>query len=157
MNLISSAVLRVFTAILALSAVVILAACAQDPAPSSTQAPTASLESTAATPTTTPVPMPTVDRERVEEPPRGPGAEIGKWYPYTLYVHCGVRDAYFDGRRWMADPMLGNNNPPPGWTADDSRGVMELVREDLAVFKSVSGRTINFIPWPSDVEWTGCY
>ena len=55
MNLISPAVLRVFTAILALSAVVILA-CAQDPAPSPTPAPTASLEPTAATPTTTPQP-----------------------------------------------------------------------------------------------------
>ena len=54
-NLISPAVLRVFTAILALSAVVILA-CAQDPAPSPTPAPTASLEPTAATPTTTPQP-----------------------------------------------------------------------------------------------------
>ena len=109
------------------------------------------------TPTLTPTPMPTVEPERVEEPPIGPGAEIGKGYPYTLYVHCGVRDAHFDGRRWMADPMLGNHNPPPGWTADDSRGVMELVREDLAVFTSRSGRTIKFIPWPSDVEWTGCY
>ena len=108
-------------------------------------------------PTLTPIPMPTVELERVEEPPIGLGAEVGKGYPYTLYVHCGVRDAHFDGRRWMADPMLGNHNPPPGWTADDSRGVMELVREDLAVFTSRSGRTIKFIPWPSDVEWTGCY
>ena len=57
MNLISPSVLRVFTAILALSAVVILA-CAQDPAHSPTPAPTASLESTtapAATPTARPV------------------------------------------------------------------------------------------------------
>ena len=114
-------------------------------------------DSPSPTATPTPVAMPTVEPERVEEPPIGPGAEIGKSYPYTLYVHCGVRDAYFDGRRWMADPMLGNYNPPPGWTDDDSRGVMELVREDLVVFKSVSGRTINFIPWPSDVEWMGCF
>ena len=55
MNLIAPAALRVFTAILALSAVVILA-CAQDPAPSPTPAPTASLDPTAATPTTTPQP-----------------------------------------------------------------------------------------------------
>ena len=57
MNLIAPSVLRVFTAILALSAVVILA-CAQDPAHSPTPAPTASLESTtapAATPTARPV------------------------------------------------------------------------------------------------------
>ena len=52
MNLISPAVLRVLPAILALSAVVILA-CAQE-APSPTPAPTASLEPTAATPTASP-------------------------------------------------------------------------------------------------------
>ena len=108
-------------------------------------------------PTATPAPMPTVDPELLERPPQGPGAEIGSTYPYTLYVHCGVRDAHFDGRVWMADPMLGNYNPPPGWTSDDSRGTIALVRDDLAIFKSVSGRTINFIPWPSNVEWTGCY
>ena len=108
-------------------------------------------------PTATPAPMPTVDPELLERPPQGPGAEIGSTYPYTLYVHCGVRDAHFDGRVWMADPMLGNYNPPPGWTSDDSRGTIELVRDDLAIFKSVSGRTIEFIPWPSDVEWTPCY
>ncbi len=109
------------------------------------------------TPTATPAPMPTVDPSLLERPPQGPGAEIGSTYPYTLYVHCGVRDAHFDGRVWMADPMLGNYNPPPGWTSGDSRGTIELVRDDLAVFKSVSGRTIEFIPWPSDVEWTPCY
>ena len=42
MSLITPAALRVFTAILALYAVIILA-CAQDPAPSSTTAPTAPL------------------------------------------------------------------------------------------------------------------
>ena len=108
-------------------------------------------------PTTTPAPMPTVDPSLLERPPQGPGAEIGNVYPYTLYVHCGVRDAHFDGRVWMADPMLGNYNPPPGWTSDDSRGTIELVRDDLAIFKSVSGRTIEFIPWPSDIERTPCY
>ena len=48
MSLITPAALRVFTAILALYAVIILA-CAQDPAPSSTTVPTAPLEATDAT------------------------------------------------------------------------------------------------------------
>ena len=111
------------------------------------------------TPTATPAPEPTLDPDISERPPRGPGAEIGDVYPLTLYVHCGVRDAHFDGRVWMADPMLsdGSGNPPPGWTSDDSQGTIELVRDDLAVFKSVSGRTINFIPWPSHVEWVPCF
>ena len=34
---------------------------------------------------------------------------------------------------------------------------MELVRNDLAVFTAKSGRTVEFIPWPSDVEWAPSY
>ncbi len=108
--------------------------------------------------TPTPAPMPTVQRNVLEEPPRGAGVEIGNGYPYSLYVHCGVRDAHFDGRIWMADPMLsdGSGNPPSDWTFDDGEGVMEMVRDDLAVFTARSGRIIEFKPWPSDVEWRPC-
>ena len=111
------------------------------------------------TPTLTPTPMPAVERDRPEEPPQGPGVEIGTGYPYTLYVHCGVRDARFDGRLWMADPMLsdGSGNPPPDWAPADSVGIMELVNDNMAVFTAESGRTILFIPWPLDVEWRPCF
>ena len=110
------------------------------------------------TPTLTPTPMPAVERDRPEEPPQGPGVEIGTGYSYTLYVHCGIRDARFDGRLWMADPMLsdGSGNPPLDWAAADSRGKMKLVRDDLAVFTAESGRIIQFIPWSLDVEWRPC-
>ena len=118
-----------------------------------TDAPLITLTSTPA-----PAPMPTRERDRHEEPPQGPGVEIGTGYPYTLYVHCGIRDARFDGRLWMADPMLsdGSGNPPLDWTAADSRGKMKLVRDDLAVFTAESGRIIEFIPWPPNVEWRPC-
>ena len=111
------------------------------------------------TPTLTPTPMPAVERDRPEEPPQGPGVEIGTGYPYTLYVHCGVRDARFDGRLWMADPMLsdGSGNPPPDWAPADSVGIMELVNDNMAVFTAESGRTILFIPWPLNVEWRPCF
>ena len=110
------------------------------------------------TPTLTPTPMPAVERDRPEEPPQGPGVEIGTGYPYTLYVHCGVRDAQFDGRIWMADPTVSDKeiNPPSDWTDDDSVGIMELVNDNLAVFTAESGRTIQFKPWPLDVEWRPC-
>ena len=61
-------------------------------------------------PTPAPVPMPTVQGNLHEEPPQGPGVEIGTGYPYALYVHCGIRDARFDGRLWMADPMLSDGS-----------------------------------------------
>ena len=113
-------------------------------------------DSPSPTATPTPVPLPTPERDRLDGPPQGPGVEVGTGYPYTLYVHCGIRDARFDGRLWMANPMLGNHNPPPGWTADDSVGTMDLVNDDLAVFTAESGRAIQFKPWPLDVEWRPC-
>jgi hypothetical protein len=106
--------------------------------------------------TPTPTPRPTIALGGENEPPTGPGVEIGRPYLFSLYVHCGVRDAKFDGRWWMANPMLGDNNPPAGWTRDDVIGEMELVEEDLAVFTAKSGTIIEFIPWPSDVKHPPC-
>ena len=110
------------------------------------------------TTTPTPIPIPADSRGRPKAPPHGQGAEIGTAYPYALYVHCGIRDARFDGRLWMADPMLsdGSGNPPVDWVPDDSVGVMELVRDDLAVLTAKSGRVVEFKPWPPNVEWRPC-
>ena len=117
-----------------------------------------SADSPPPTATPTPAPMPTVGRGVLEEPPQGPGVDIGKDYPFTLYVHCGVRDARFDGRLWMANPMLsdGSGNPPPVWTSEDGAGFIMLVRDDLAIYTAKSGRRIEFIPWPSNVGWRPC-
>ena len=116
------------------------------------------VDSPSPTATPTPIPIPADSRGRPKAPPHGPGAELGTAYPYALYVHCGIRDARFDGRLWMADPMLsdGSGNPPMDWAPADSVGVMELVNNDLAVFTADSGRISEFKPWPSDVEWRPC-
>ncbi len=84
------------------------------------------------------------------ELPCGPGVETGKAYSFTLYTHCGVRRAYFDGHWWLAGPMLsdGNGNPPPGWGNPYDQGMMELVTEDLARFTSETGMVAEFRPLP---------
>jgi hypothetical protein len=99
--------------------------------------------------------------EREGEPPCGTGVEIGQPYPYTLYTHCGIRSAYFDGRRWIAEPILSkdNVNPPAGWGNPFDRGSMELVAEDLARFTSTSGLAAEFrplLPEGSDYPWRPC-
>ena len=69
-------------------------------------------------------------------------------YPFNLYVHCGVRDAIFDGRLWVAVPGTedGNSNPPPGWGNPVDKGAMELVTEDRARYSSQSGGVVEFEP-----------
>ena len=98
--------------------------------------------------------------EREEEPSCGPGVEIGKPYPYTLYTHCGIRSAYFDGRRWVADPILSVDkvNPPSGWGNPFDQGRMELVAEELARFTSNAGLTAEFRPLleGSEYPWGPC-
>lgn len=109
------------------------------------------------TPTPTPTLRPTIAPEDRVGPPTGPGAEIGKPYQFFLMVHCGVREAKFDGRWWVASPTVGIN-PPEEWDPGDETGTMTLVTEDLAVFTTRSERhAYEFIPWPSDDQPFGCY
>ena len=98
--------------------------------------------------TPTPAPISTVQANTLDGPPQGPGAAIGESYPFSLYVHCGVRDAQFDGRIWMADPMVSDKdvNPPSDWTVDDFEGVMKLFRDDLAIFTARSGERLGSYP-----------
>ena len=86
----------------------------------------------------------------VQPPPPYPRAEIGKEYPYELFANCVL----FDGRFWLADPSLhdGNGALLPEWGKPTTKGVMVLVREDLAVFTARSAQIAEFVPWPPEVE-----
>lgn len=109
---------------------------------------------TTATATATPAPMPTP-----AVAPEAGLAEIGVRYRHNLYTHCGIRYANFDGRRWLADPILtgiGGVNPPPGWGNPSDPGTMELVTRDRAIFLSSSGEQAFFIPAPEDYQFKLC-
>ena len=86
-------------------------------------------------------------------------AVIGKGYPHLLYTHCGVREAMFSGRLWLAQPRLddGRGNSPAGWDDPLTEGVMVLLRSDLAVFRSESGQVAEFVPWPRGRAREPCY
>ena len=105
-------------------------------------------------PTATPAPMPTAAPMA-----EGAPAEIGVRYSHNLYTHCGVRYADFDGRKWLADPVLtspGGANPPPGWGNPGDSGTMELVSKDRALFQSKSGKRAFFEPAPEDYPFKLC-
>ena len=97
---------------------------------------------------------------RPPEADRSAPATLGKEYAYELYTHCGVRAAIFDqGRWWQANPLLddGKGNPPAGWGNPFTKGIMVLVRQDLAVFTSRSGQVVEFVPWPSGLNGEPCF
>jgi hypothetical protein len=92
-------------------------------------------------------------------PPRGPGVELGKPYPYKLDTHCAIVSTYFNGNLWKANPILTNQNGnvPNDWIPADATGTMTLVTEDRAVFNADSGRVIEWIPWPKDEFQFPCF
>ena len=78
--------------------------------------------------------------------PRG-DAVVGEPYWHVLLTHCGIEGTSFDGRDWVAEPVLGDGmgNPPPGWGNPFEPGFMTLTAEDRAVFTSRSGdRSASF-------------
>ena len=116
-------------------------------------------------PTPSPTPTPSTTTKTCsrleEEPPCGPGVEIGKLYPYTVYTRCEVLGAYFDARRWIADPILGVEgiNPIPDWQDPYNLGSMELVDENKARFISSGGLVTELRALPAEAKdtWRSCY
>ncbi|MFN2470436.1 MAG: hypothetical protein ABR583_05500 [Gaiellaceae bacterium] len=94
---------------------------------------------------------------QAERPPCGPGVEPGARYEFTLYTHCGIEYARFDGRWWLADPPLddGSHNPPRGWGNPSQPGTMELVAPDRAKFRAEE-LSATFRPAPASYEPPGC-
>ena len=94
-------------------------------------------------------------------PPCAPGAALGVAYVYQLRTHCGIRSAYFDGRRWIASPVLddGSLNPPSGWRNPFDDGAMELIAENSARFTTSAGLVAEFRPLAVGEEypWPPCY
>ena len=92
-------------------------------------------------------------------PPCATGADVGVAYAHQLRTHCGIRSAYFDGRRWIASPVLGGlDRSPPGWR-DPDYGSMELIAENSARFTSSAGLVAEFRPLAEGEEypWPACY
>jgi hypothetical protein len=72
---------------------------------------------------------------------------VGRQYPYSLYIHCGVMSTEIDGRTFFADSPTGVRSahfPNSGGHPSDP-GTMTLVSHDVAVFRDDSGTTVRFI------------
>ena len=66
--------------------------------------------------------------------------------PYSLYTHCGIKEALVDGTYFAADTPLsdGNGNPPAGWDNPYQQGNITLLSPSVAVFQDVRGHVVQF-------------
>lgn len=92
------------------------------------------------------------------EPPCGRGAQRGVAYAFTLWTHCGITHALFDGRFWLAEPPLddGSHNPPRGWDNPAQQGSMRLLSPQSAEFRAGAGLVARFRPAPATYEPRPC-
>ena len=106
-------------------------------------------------PTATPAPKPTA-MPTVE----GGQAQIGVRYSHPLFTHCGIQYTNFDGRTWVADPIVklfGGPDPPYGWKSPYDPGTIEMVAKDRALFLSDSGERAFFFDPPEDYDFKLCF
>ena len=70
---------------------------------------------------------------------------VGTAYPYSLYVHCGIRFAYFDGHWWEADQP----RPTPSAAQGEPQvsGTMTLVSQGQARFSGAGIPAVDFHPY----------
>lgn len=79
------------------------------------------------------------------EPPYGPGVEVGESYDYVLYTHCGIEWARIDGVWWRTGPLDdGNANPPSGWGNPYDAGELLVVDGTTAVYSGGPDVEVEF-------------
>lgn len=93
----------------------------------------------------------------IREVPCGPGAIAGLWYPYRVSTHCGLEQAFFDGRWWVTASRAGGLNAPPGWTDPSQLGRMRLLGASEAQFMAPGGLEATFIPADPGFEPPVCF
>lgn len=73
-----------------------------------------------------------------------------------LSTHCGVKTAEVEGVFWVADPPLGDGNPPEGWGYLYTPGRWKPTSETTAVFLADSGVSATFVRSTPDPTRPGC-
>ncbi len=60
-------------------------------------------------------------------------------------THCGVVSTTVDGVLWLADPPLGDHNPPTGWDDNEESGVFAVQGPEDALFRADTGVEAHFV------------
>lgn len=89
-------------------------------------------------------------RASEEESPAARPSEKG--VRVAVPSHCGVLSLTVNGRLWLADPPLGDHNPPPGWDENETMGVLLKTGPGRAFFKGDGGQRASFQRAPRGAE-----
>jgi hypothetical protein len=90
---------------------------------------------------------------RVNSTPLTPGKQatvsVGETIDFSMYTHCGVEDAHFNGRVWkVVDPLYSSpekHSPPEGWSNPSQPGRLTLESPQRAVFEA-PGKRVVLVP-----------
>lgn len=63
----------------------------------------------------------------------------------TVSTHCGVVSVTVKGELWLAEPPLGDHNPPPGWDENRETGSFTTTGPDRAEFRTSTGQRASFV------------
>lgn len=63
----------------------------------------------------------------------------------TVATHCGVVSTTVEGTLWLADPPLGDHNPPTGWNENEQAGVFAVRDQKEALFTADTGVQARFV------------
>lgn len=81
-----------------------------------------------------------------------PASPSEKGVRVAVPSHCGVLSLTVRGRLWLADPPLGDHNPPPGWGENETVGVFLQTGPGRAVFEGEGGQSASFRRAPLGAE-----
>ncbi|MBA2947521.1 hypothetical protein [Streptomyces himalayensis] len=86
--------------------------------------------------------------DSLETGPRHP--KQGKWYPYDMLAHCGIKFATFGGRLWQLDQIHTNSRSRVAGEQEPAGnyvpGYMALQGPDAASFQAAGLPPTEFLP-----------
>lgn len=85
-----------------------------------------------------------------DTPPTASPSETG--VRVAVRSHCGVLSLTVKDRLWLADPPLGDHNPPPGWDENATLGFFLKTEPGRAVFNGDGGQHASFRRAPRGAE-----
>jgi hypothetical protein len=110
-----------------------------------------------ATPAASPPPGALRCNPAVHHLPCSRGMRLRMRYRFDLGTTCGIVEAWFDGRLWVASPNLtdGSDHAPPGWASPWQRGAISLTTRKRGVFRAAK-LVAHFRPAPPTYVPPGC-